>query len=354
MSAAKELSEWLADERTAALITSDLSLRHLCGFGLMRGLILAAKEENFLFVTEGEYEFAKTAAKDFTVCVYSNIKQLLDLLIKLNIRRVLIESDKMTVRELNYYANELHCAQMITDDLLSHKLAMLRTVKSDSELKGIQKAQIVCDKAYDKLLMSIRKGMTERQTAAMLRGFLYEYGADELMPRMRTASGENSAKHFSKPTDRKISEGDFLLIDFGAKVGGYCASMARTVIVGEISPKRENIYNAVFCAVEDGLNSLREGIGAKVAQSVAMATLNNWEIDKYAKADFGHGTGLDFSEPPYLEQGSPSMLKTGMTLICGCELTAPNRYGVKIADCVAVTENGYVNFTKATKSLVHI
>ncbi|MCH5203419.1 MAG: M24 family metallopeptidase [Oscillospiraceae bacterium] len=354
MSAVGYLSEWLSDERTAALITSGLSLRHLCGFGLSHGLILAAKEESFLFVSEDEFERVKAKAEGLSVRAYSDTKQLLDLLVKHNIRKILVESDKMTVRELNFYTDELHCAKLETSDLLSQKLAMLRAVKSDMELNAVKKAQLVCDKAYDKLLMSIRKGMSERQIAAMLSGFLVEYGADELMPRMRIASGENSAKHHIKPTERKITDGDFLLMDFGAKVGGYCASMARTVVVGEISPKRENIYNAVFCAVTDGLKAIRAGIGANVAQSVAMATLNNWDIDRYARSDFGHGTGLEFFEPPYLVQGSPSMLKTNMTLVCGCEVTAPSRYGVKIADCVCVTEDGCIDLTTATKSLVHI
>lgn len=354
MSAVRELAEWLPDERAAALVTSELSLRHLCGFRLRRGLILATKEECFLFVSDGELEFFRSRAEDYTVCPFNDMKQLLDLLVKLNIRKIYVESDKMTVRELNYYSDELHCAEIITNDMLSEKLAMLRAVKSETELKAVKRAQMVCDKAYDKLLMNIRSGMSERQIAAMLNYYLVELGAEETLPRLRAASGENSAKHYSKPSDRKIGSGDFLIIDFGAKVGGYCASMARTVIVGDITPKRENIYNAVSCATADGLKSLRAGIGAKVVESVAQATLNNWEIDRYAKADFGHGTGLEFSEPPYLERNSPSMLKSNMTLVCGCEVIAPGRYGVKIADCVAVTEDGYINFTAATKSLVHV
>lgn len=354
MSAVGNLSEWLANERTAALITSELSLRHLCGFRLRRGIILATKEECFLFVSKGEFDYAEAKTEGFSVRAFSGMNQILDLLVKFNIRKILVESDKMTVREFNYYADELHCAEIITNDLLSEKLAMMRTVKSDAELKAVEKAQSVCDRAFDKLLMNIRKGMSERQIAAMLSGALIELGADEILPKFRIASGENSAKHYCKPTDRKIGNGDFLLMDFGAKVGGYCASMARTVIVGEIMPKRENIYNAVSCAVSDGLKTLRAGIGAKVAESVAQATLNTWDIDKYAKADFGHGTGLEFFEPPFLERSSPSMLKSNMTLVCGVEVTAPGRYGVKIADSVVITEDGYVNFTTATKSLVHI
>ena len=354
MSKAGELSEWLSNERTAALVTSEFSLRNLCGFGLRRGLVLATKEECFLFVSKGEFEYAKAKTEGFSVRVFSGMEQILDLLVKYNIRKVHAESDKMTVRELNFYADELHCAEIITNDLLSEKLAMMRSVKTEAELKAVKRAQSVCDRAYDKLLMNIRMGMTERQIAAMLSYNLVEFGAEELLPQMRIASGENSAKHYCKPSDRKIGSGDFLIIDFGAKVGGYCASMARTVIVGDITPKRENIYNAVSCAVQDGLKSLRGGVGAKVAESVAQATLNAWDIDKYAKADFGHGTGLEFFEAPYLERSSSSMLRSNMTLVCGCEVTAPGRYGVKIADCVVITEEGCVNFTTATKSLVHI
>ncbi len=354
MNAVSEIASWLADERDAALITSDLSLRHLCGFRVGYGIMLITKEESALFVPENECDILKEKANGFSVRAYSDTRQVLEMLVKLNIHRIFVESDKMTVREFRYYSEELHYSKLSTDDVLSEKLAMLRTVKSDAELNAVKKAQAVCDRAYERLLMNIRKGMSERQIASMLCAYLVEFGAEEIMPRFRVASGENSAKRRSKPSERRLTDGDFLIIDFGAKVGGYCSQMARTVVVGKITPKRENIYNAVFCAVTDGLKTLRDGIGAKVAQSVASATLNNWEIDKYAKADFGHGTGLEFYEPPFLEKNSSLMLRSNMTLVCGCEVTAPGRYGVKIADCVAVTDEGYVNFTSATKSLVHV
>ena len=130
--------------------------------------------------------------------------------------------------------------------------------------------------------------------------------------------------------------------------------MARTVAVGRVSSKQEDAYNAVSCAVFDGLKTLRAEINSNVPDSVARATLNAWNIDKYARGSFAHGIGLEISEPPFLGENSSTMLKAGMTLAAGCDVRAPGKFGVKIIDTCALTHDGCVNFTSATREMIHI
>ena len=349
MTAAEQLASFLPDERSAALVTSEESIRYLCGSEISGAIALVSKEARFLFVGKG----VLVSANGFVVFSLSSLKQILDILVKFGIKRLYIENDKMTVAELDLLKNTLHYADFITNGELTAALLKMRAIKSESEIACVKKAQNVCDKAYQRLLTTVRKGMTERQIAAYLNYFLVEFGADEPAFSARALSGENSAAK-ARSSSRQIREGDFLLLEFGARVGGYCAKMARTVAVGAISSKQEDAYNAVSCAVFDGLKTLRAGISSNVPDSVARATLNAWNVEKYSRGSFAHGIGIDVSEPPFLGENGGGMLKAGMTLAVGCDIRLPERFGVKITDTCVLTEDGCANFTAATRELVHI
>lgn len=366
MSAIKTLTQWLPDERSAALITSPLSLRYLCGFSIDNGVLLITKEESFLFLhgsvlkslppnlLEKLLERFPKRTTDFSVRELKNEKQLLDLLIKYGAKKLYVESDKLSVSDYHFYKEQLHYADFDTSDALPCELMRLRSIKSDAETEAIVKAQKICDRAYERLLGNMRKGMTERQTAALLEFYLTDFGSEGIPFPTVVLSGENTAKQYLKPTDRAIREGDFVILEFGATYGGYCSGMSRTIAAGEIAANRENAYNAVSCAISDGLRALRAGIGGKVADSVMRSTLAAWDADKYCSLEFAHGIGLESVEPPIVSQNSNTLLKAGTVLSVHCAISVGGKYGVKIGDIARLTEDGCEDYTEATKSLIHI
>ncbi|MGN1110932.1 MAG: M24 family metallopeptidase [Oscillospiraceae bacterium] len=366
MSAVTTLAEWLPDERHAALITSPLSLRYLCGFPIDNGVLFVTKEESFLFLRgnvlkslppmllEKLLERFPKKTTDFTVKELKTEKQLLDLMIKYGAKYLYIESDRMPVADFNMYKEQLHYAEFDTTDALPNELLRLRSVKTETELDAIEAAQKICDKAYERLLSNIRGGMTERQIAALLEFYLTDYGSSGAPFPTSVLSGENTAKQYLKPSDRTIREGDFVILEFGATFGGYCAKMCRTIAVGEIPLNRDNAYNAVSCAIADGLRSLRAGIGGKVADSVARSTLAAWDADKYCSSDFAHGIGLEVVEPPLVSQNSSALLRANTVLAVHSAIIVGGKFGVKIGDMAILTEDGCIDCTKATKSLVHL
>lgn len=348
------LAEMLPDERTAALITSPLSLRYLCGVPVESGLAFVAKEQSFLYVSERLVPQIGAGASGFKVNAFKNRRQLLDLLVKYGIKRVLVEADKITLSEWKAFKDELHYAELSDSAELSWWLAQMRSVKSPEEILAIEKAQAVCDKAYERLIGSIRKGMTERQIAMMLDYCLMEFGSDGTPFPTSVLSGENTAHPRLKPSDRKTRDGDLIIMEFGALSDGYCAKMTRTIAAGSIDSRVENAYNAVSCAISDGIRALRGGVGGKVADSVARSTLNAWKVDQYARPGFAHGVGLEAYEAPYLGQDNSMMLRAGAALAVYCDVRVRDIFGIKIGDLAVLTDEGCKVFTKATKSLVHI
>ena len=351
------LIKMLPSEGSAVLVTSPLSMKYFTGLPVESGLLLASKELQQLFLTKREYELVKkipNSQSEVAVSVLTDGAQLLDLLIKYGIKRVYIEAEKMTVSEYAIYKEQLHYAQIDTSSALDNAIAELRAIKSESELAAITNAQKICDEVYDRILGNVRKGMSERRIAMMIEYFLADFGSDgEPLP-ITVLSGERTATPSLRPRSREISEGDLLIMEFGARSGGYCAKMSRTCAVGRIDPKLENAYNAVSCAMQDGLKALRAGVGSKVPDSVAMATLNAWGVDQYCSTSFAHGIGLEPVEPPFLGRGAGVSLKAGTALFTKCGIIVPGRFGVKLGDMAVLTDIGCTNLTSSTKSLLHI
>lgn len=354
MNGAALLAARLPDERTAALITSPVSVRYLCGISVKNAVMLIFKEESVLLAAENECQRVGGTLAGIKVKNVHSRSELLELLIKFGIKRVLTEADRISVAEFNVFKDTLHYAELDCSDLLSSELMKLREVKSQREIAMISRAQEICDKAYERILGSVRKGQTERQAASLLSYYLMEYGAEDLAFPTVVLSGENTSNPYLKPSDRKIREGDFLMMEFGAKYRGFSAVMCRTVCAGAVGAAKENAYHGVVCATADGLKALRSGLGAKVAESVAKATLNAWSIDKYYISPFAHGIGLELNEPPFLGAGSADMLKSGNVLAVSCAVSVPGKFGIKIGDMAVITDEGCIDLTKADKSQVRI
>ncbi len=348
------LKERLPSDNSAALVMSPLSLRFLCGFDVESGILLASKEVSTMFVPQKYVGLYKNKSTELEISALDSGGQMLDILIKYGIKRVYIEANKMTVSEYNVIKEQLHYARLDVTNALDNVLLELRSVKSAEELAAVTNAQKICDRVYDRLLGSLRRGMSERQIASMLSFYLMKFGSEGEAVPMTVLSGENTSDLSLKPGERQITDGDLLILEFGARWHGYCAKMCRTVAVGNVDLKRENAYNAVSCAIQDGLRALRTGVGSKVADSVARATLNAWDVDKYCVTTFAHGIGLEPVEPPYLGRGGSVSLKSSTALFAKVGVSVPGRYGVKIGDMAVLTDIGCTNLTKATKSFVHI
>lgn len=352
--ALSSLVKMLPSEGEAVLVTSPLSMKYLTGLSVEGGLLLASGEFQTLFLTRREYELRKNKLPDIAVSVLKGGAQLLDLLIKYGIKRVYIEAEKMTVSEYAIYKEQLHYAALNTSGALDNAISELRAIKSESELAAIAKAQKICDEVYDRVIANVRKGMSERRIATMIEYFLADFGSEGDSLPIAVLSGERTANLNLRPSSREISEGDLLIMEYGARYGGYCARMSRTCAVGKIDPKLENAYNAVSCAMQDGLKALRAGVGSKVPDSVAMATLNAWGVDQYCSTSFAHGIGLEPVEPPFLGRGSGVSLKANTVLFTKCGIIVPGKYGIKLGDMAVLTDIGCTNLTSATKSLLHI
>lgn len=207
----EQLQQKLSGQDCGALITSDVSRRYFCGFKSSAGVILVTKEQSYLIIDSRYFDKAKQRVTDCRVLLLEDMRsQLTELLLKHNIRKLMLESDYMTLTEYADYREKLHFVDLDASPELSQFIWDMRIIKSDEEVALIVKAQRIAEKAFERLVDNISRDMTEKQVAALLNYYMMDCGADDLSFETIAASGVNSASPHAVPTDKKLEEGDFL------------------------------------------------------------------------------------------------------------------------------------------------
>ncbi len=157
---------------------------------------------------------------------------------------------------------------------------LLRAVKDEEEIELMKKAQSITDAAFEHICNFIKPGMTEMEIKNELEGFMFANGADSLSFDSIVASGPNGANPHAQPSDRKVQEGEFIVIDFGAGYRDYHSDMTRTVCVGEPTDEMVDVYNVVKTAHEECAKAARAGVVGKDIHDLSVKIIS----------DAGYGT----------------------------------------------------------------
>ncbi len=228
----------------------------------------------------------------------------------------------------------------------------LREIKTPAEIVVMRRAADITSEAFAAILPKIREGMTEKELRIELDFTMLRLGADGNAFDTIIASGENGSLCHAIPGQRRLRRGDMITMDFGAKVGGYCSDMTRTVALGEPSAEMRRVYDTVLRA-------------QTMCEDALAAGKNCFDIDKLARdyigamgyaGRFGHGlghsVGIDIHEEPRLSQKCHETLRAGIVITVEPGVYIPGLGGVRIENTCLVKENGCVPLTTAEKQLI--
>lgn len=238
--------------------------------------------------------------------------------------------------------------------VLDHLVEGLRQVKETQELERIEAAAKLTDRAFDHILGFVSAGMTEVEIALELEFYMRRNGSDGIAFEPIVASGPNSAKPHAGVSDRVVSEGDFLKLDFGARISGYCSDMTRTVVVGKASEKQIEIHSAVLAANRAGIAAVKAGVPAKDVDAVARQVLESRGFGENFTHGLGHGVGLDVHEMPTVGARSHDSLRVGSVVTIEPGVYIPGFGGVRIEDLVAVEDSGARVLSDSARELIEI
>lgn len=230
----------------------------------------------------------------------------------------------------------------------------LRAVKDAEELERIAAAQQLTDAAFQHVLSLSVCGMTEHELALEIEYHMRKAGSEGVAFPAIVASGPNSALPHAHPTDRVIARGDLVVLDFGARVDGYCADMTRTVCIGAADERQREVYDAVRAANEAGTAAVKAGVPGQSVDAAARAVLESRGLGEAFGHGLGHGVGLEVHEAPGVGPRSSKSLPEGSVITIEPGAYLPGFGGVRIENLVVVESGGARVLTESATDLMEL
>lgn len=349
------LFEELPESIDCALITSDVNRRYFTEMKSSDGTILAFREKAYLLIDFRYIEKARDTVTSAEVIEQKKLyHQIAQLIREHGAANMAIEAQTMTVSQLRNFRNILKETEIIDTDALSNAINKLRTVKDEEEIVCIRKAQEIAEKAFDHILGFIKPGVTEREIALELNRVMFNYGAEDLSFETIALSGPNTSMPHGVPSDRKVQDGEFVLMDYGAVYNGYHSDMTRTVCVGEPTEKMRKVYEIVLEAQNTAINAAHGGIIGCELDRIARSIIEDAGYGDCFGHSLGHGVGMEIHEKPNASPNYRLELETGAVVTVEPGIYIAGEFGVRIEDFVILTENSCENMTKCAKNLISL
>jgi len=268
---------------------------------------------------------------------------------KLDGKRNGVEPRQLRLLEYRFLLDGAPKADFISAE---NVVSTLRMHKDEGEIRAMRRAAEIAEQALRSTLPRITIGTTERDVAIELSLQLFRAGSDPQMPFAPIVSaGPNSANPHATPSERKISSGDLLVIDWGASFAGYCSDITRTFAIGAMDTELERIGKIVLDANAAGREASRPGVSAEQVDKAARAVIESTGYGKYFTHRTGHGLGMEAHEEPYIRNGNPMLLENGMTFTIEPGIYLPQRNGVRIEDDMVITQTGADSLTSLPREV---
>jgi Xaa-Pro aminopeptidase len=217
-------------------------------------------------------------------------------------------------------------------------LGALRMVKDEAEYASLKMNAGIADRAMQKAFASIKAGMSELDLAAVIKDHFAEEGATPAF--WIVGTGGNGAFPHHHTGQRKLEEGDAVVIDIGGRKDGFPSDMTRMAVVGRPPDGYGQIHTIVERAVQAALKAARPGVKAKDVDAAARRVIADAGYGEYFVHRTGHGMGIDGHEPPYITSTSETVLEEGMVFSIEPGIYLPGRFGIRLEDIVILREDG--------------
>ena len=336
----------------AFFVSQPENRRYLSGFTGSAGWLIVSKDAAILATDSRYTEQAGGQAPDFRVVqIAGPVGSWLPALLKDlqdGAARVGFEPEHMTYGSYGRVSpvfSEAGKQLIATEDLVED----LRTRKDDAEKEALQRAIRVTDEAFEEVRATLEPGQTEREVALKIEWAFRQRGAEGEAFESIVAAGPNGAMAHHRPSDAVLREGEPIVIDIGARVGGYNADMTRTVILGEPDDTFKRIYDIVLTAQETAIATIESGITGDAADALARTVIEQaGHGDDFGHA-LGHGVGLAVHEGPRIGRGAPDTLEDGMIFTVEPGIYISGWGGVRIEDIVELRDGACRTLSAATK-----
>jgi len=330
---------WWPSERTmVAIIPAKGEIRYVCpGFeeSRFRELIKIGKDVYAWQEDESPFKLIATVLKDIGI-------QSGNIGIEERLRFFIFDGVRKEASHLNYTSGDpvtMPC----------------RMIKSSAELALMQKASDITIAGIKFGISQLHEGMTQGELSAIISEAQEKSGgnsADALV-----LFGESSAFPHGSIKPQTLKKGDIVLMDCGCSVGSYVSDITKTIVFGAEPTKRQiEIWNLEQRSQAAGFNAAKIGAACEEVDAAARKVITDGGFGPGYKLPglphrTGHGIGMDGHEWGNMVKGNKQLLKPGMCFSIEPTISIPGEFGVRLEDCVYMTEDGPKWFSQPSKSI---
>ena len=217
-------------------------------------------------------------------------------------------------------------------------LGRLRMRKDEAEIARLKMNAGIADRAMQAAFAALRPGMAEVELAQAIRNHFASEGPTPAF--WIVGGGPNGAFPHHQTGERKLEEGDAIVIDIGGRKAGFPSDITRMAVVGQPPEGYGQIHGIVDNAVRAALKAARPGVMASEVDAAARRVIADAGYGEYFVHRTGHGIGIDGHEPPYLTSTSQTVLEEGMTFSIEPGIYIPGRFGIRLEEIVVLRADG--------------
>lgn len=359
-----DLQEYLAKKDIdIAYISNPTDIQYFTGFysepvERILALLVFPNKDPFLFAPQLEVESAKKAGWDKDVFGYLDHEKPFDLIAG-HIKDVTadplhwaIEKDDLSVDKFEAIREQFPNADF--PENLSRYMESAKLIKTDDEIKELIAAGKEADYAFSVAFNAIKEGRTEQDVVAEIEYAMMKKGVMHMSFDTIVQAGANAANPHGAAEKNLLKKNELILFDLGTIHNGYISDASRTVAFGKPDEKSLDIYKVDLEAQYAAMDAAKPGITAAELDKVARDVITKAGYGEYFIHRLGHGMGQSEHEFPSIMEGNDMVLKPGMCFSIEPGIYIPNVAGVRIEDCVYITEDGCKPFTHTSKELTYI
>lgn len=239
-------------------------------------------------------------------------------------------------------------------------------IRTDAEIQAFRRCCALTDEAYARAMARVRVGMTEIDVKAAFEESISALAAEQpagtllKLNFLIIESGERTALLHGRATERVLSMGEFLTVDFGLNYNGCCSDFTRTSVLGVPDARQRDVYGTVLRAIRESERSILPGMTGHEADAIARKVIDQAGCGPNFCHALGHGFG-DFSGRQSVYDGIALaedvhgfVLAPGMVFTIEPGIYIDGYGGVRIEDTVLLTEQGVEPLFTYTKELQSI
>lgn len=353
------------NELDALLITKPENVLYCLGFKIESDTLILIPnvdrkdqiEKTIVFLNALEYDQVEMNIKNDKALsskveikeIPSGKPQFVEKMIKrMKLNRVGFEDEYIPVKKHEEWKSKFKI-----DDFTgaSDIISKARLTKTTKEIEKIEKACKIGDIGFKTIYDSIEDGMTGVELAAEAEYAMRKAGAEGTSFPTIVATGERSAFPHAKTSERKVVNGDIILVDIGARYDGYCSDLTRTFMFGKENQDKAKLINLVNDVQDFTVNKIERGMKCieadKIARDLFIKKSQEWG-SRFIHS-LGHGVGIDIHENPYLSPISQESIEENMVFTVEPGLYIPGLGGARTEDLVVMQKDGIKTLTHAEK-----